>query len=83
MMQHREGTYAGFTKRYGVHHLVYYEFHEVMDDAITRETRIKKWQRAWKVRLIHATNPEWLDLFDPEEGIKEPPADVARRYREP
>jgi putative endonuclease len=48
--------------------LVYYEFHETIDFAIVRETRIKKWKRAWKVRLIHSMNPEWIDLFDGYNG---------------
>ena len=78
MMRHRTGADEGFTKRYKVHTLVYCEFHATMDEAITRETRIKKWQRAWKVRLIHDLNPEWTDLFDPEIGVKVAPADAAR-----
>ncbi len=61
---HRQKLVEGFTKRYGVTRLVYYEFHRTMDDAIRRETQIKKWKRAWKVRLILQTNPEWHDLFD-------------------
>ena len=52
----------GFTKRYGVHHLVYYEMHHTMPEAILREKRLKKWNRAWKVRLIESMNPEWVDL---------------------
>ena len=50
------------TKKYGVQRLVYYEMHETMDGAILRETRMKKWKRAWKVRLIHEMNPEWREL---------------------
>ena len=52
--QHREGISDGFTKRYGVHHLVYYELHGAMSDAIQREKRIKRWPRAWKIGLIAA-----------------------------
>jgi putative endonuclease len=60
--------------------LVYYEFHETIDFAIVRETRIKKWKRAWKVRLIHSMNPEWIDLFDGYNGaIKLSPVDLLRR----
>ena len=81
MMRHRTGADAGFTKRYNVHMLVYCEFHPTMDLAIIRETRIKKWERAWKVRLIHQTNPEWTDLFDAEIGVKLAPADVERLSR--
>jgi putative endonuclease len=79
--EHKQDLLEGFTKKYGVHILVYYEFHETMDFAITRETRIKKWKRAWKVRLIHSMTPEWIDLFDGDNGaIKLGPADMYRRY---
>ena len=64
MSEHKQGIFPGFTKRYGVKTLVYYEFHTSVDDAITREKRIKEWQRAWKIRLILSVNPQWLDLFD-------------------
>jgi len=50
----------GFTKQYGVHTLVYFEVHA--DEAIQREKRLKKWNRAWKIRLIEEMNPEWKDL---------------------
>lgn len=77
MTMHRQKLIEGFTKRYGVTRLVYYEFHETMDSAILRETQIKKWKRAWKVRLILQTNPEWLDLFDAHTGEIFPlPSDV-------
>ena len=56
--------------------------HETMEQAIQRETRIKKWKRAWKVRLIQEMNPEWLDLFDEKWGsINEGPADIERFHR--
>lgn len=61
--EHKEGVVAGFTKRYGVHSLVWYEVHETMDAAITREKQIKEWQRAWKLELIEAANPGWRDLY--------------------
>ncbi|MCH9808384.1 MAG: GIY-YIG nuclease family protein [Alphaproteobacteria bacterium] len=77
---HKQDLVEGFTKRYAVHRLVYYEMHETMPDAINRETRLKKWKRAWKVRLIEQMNPEWLDLFDEKNGvIREGPADLTRR----
>lgn len=60
--QHREGLIGGFTKDYGVQRLVWFEQHGTMDSAITREKRIKKWNRAWKVRLIEEANPDWRDL---------------------
>jgi putative endonuclease len=76
---HKQDLVDGFTKTYGVHTLVYYEFHETMDAAITRESRIKKWKRTWKVRLILSFNPEWLDLFDDNTGtILDGPADIER-----
>lgn len=62
--EHREGIIDGFTKKYGLKRLVYMERHEDIANAIRRETRLKHWPRAWKVRLIHATNPDWNDLYD-------------------
>jgi putative endonuclease len=59
---HRNGTVEGFTKQYGVHTLVYVEVHDGMYEAIQREKRLKKWNRAWKIRLIEEMNPEWQDL---------------------
>jgi putative endonuclease len=61
--EHREGIVPGFTKRYGVKTLVYYELHATMDAAITREKQIKEWQRAWKLALIEERNPDWSDLY--------------------
>ncbi len=78
---HKQDLIEGFTKRYGVHRLVYYEMHDMMPDAIRREKRLKKWNRAWKVRLIESMNPEWTDLFDEFWGaINEGPTDRARRH---
>jgi len=62
--QHREEVTRGFTKRYGVKRLVWFEIHERMDTAIGREKSIKRWQRAWKVQLIEADNPTWRDLAE-------------------
>lgn len=77
---HRQDLLDGFTKKYGVHQLVYYETYGTMYAAILRESRIKKWKRAWKVRLIQEMNPEWRDLFDDMWGeIADGPADVTRR----
>ena len=61
--QHRNDLVEGFTKKYGVHRLVYYELHADMTEAIQREKRLKKWNRAWKIELIEKENPEWLDLW--------------------
>lgn len=61
--EHREGLVKGFTKRYQIKLLVYYEVHQEIQEAILREKRIKRWLRAWKLQLIEASNPEWLDLW--------------------
>jgi putative endonuclease len=61
---HRTDSVDGFTKRYRVHRLVYVEFHDTMDAAITREKQLKKWRRAWKLEIIERANPKWRDLFD-------------------
>jgi putative endonuclease len=62
--QHKNDLVESFTKRYGVHSLVWFESHANMDSAIAREKAIKNWRRAWKLRLIEASNPEWRDLYD-------------------
>jgi putative endonuclease len=62
--EHRNGTIDGFTKRYRLHRLVYFERHEDVVSAIRRETNIKGWPRAWKIRLIRGLNPDWDDLYD-------------------
>ena len=62
--EHREGAVKGFTKRYGLKRLVYYERFDDVRDAIQREKTIKHWSRAWKVRLIHGMNAEWNNLYD-------------------
>lgn len=64
--QHKEGLAEGFTKKYGVKLLVWYEQHETMESAIMREKAIKEWQRVWKIKLIEQANPAWDDLY---EGI--------------
>ena len=60
--QHKNDVVEGFTKKYGVHTLVYYEVHEEMRSALTREKQIKKWKRSWKLALIEKQNPTWRDL---------------------
>jgi putative endonuclease len=62
--EHRTGAVAGFTKRYGLKRLVYFEQFDDIETAIQREHNIKHWPRAWKVRKIMADNPDWNDLFD-------------------
>lgn len=70
--QHREGLAEGFTKKYGVKTLVWYEQHATMESAIAREKALKKWNRAWKLRLIEETNPQWRDLWPEINGETEP-----------
>ena len=62
--QHKNNLVQGFTERHGVHTLVWYERHETMESAITREKQIKWWQRAWKIGLIERDNPGWRDLYE-------------------
>ena len=62
--EHRSDSVEGFTKRYSVHHLVYYELHGSMLAAIQREKQLKKWNREWKLELIEKNNPTWKDLWD-------------------
>ena len=62
--KHKNNIVEGFTKRYMVKQLVWYELHESMESAIMREKRIKDWKRAWKLELIESKNPDWLDLYD-------------------
>jgi putative endonuclease len=62
--EHRSGAVNGFTRDYGLHSLVFAEFHETMADAILREKRIKKWRRVWKLELIEEHNPQWRDFYD-------------------
>jgi putative endonuclease len=61
--QHRLDLVEGFTRRYRVHALVWFEVHETMESAIVREKAIKAWKRAWKLELIENANPDWRDLF--------------------
>ena len=65
---HKQDLIEGFTKKYRVHRLVYYEMHPSMEAAIGREKRLKRWNRAWKYRLIEQINPEWLNLHDAADG---------------
>ncbi len=64
LVVHREELLEGFTARYHLHQLVYFELYDDPSDAILREKRIKKWRRDWKIALIEKENPEWDDLFD-------------------
>jgi len=62
--RHREGQGSEFCGKYGLNQLVYVERHERIEDAIAREKAMKRWKRAWKLRLIRQMNPHWLDLFE-------------------
>lgn len=61
--QHRAGVIEGFSKKYNVHRLVYYEVFEDLDAAFLRERQMKKWNRCWKTELIEKDNPDWKDLY--------------------
>ena len=61
--QHKNDQADGFTKRYRIHTLVWYEVHEEMESAILREKALKAWKRLWKIELIESMNPEWRDLY--------------------
>ena len=62
--EHKNNFVDGFTKKYHVHHLVWYEIHDSAETAIAREKQIKKWKRTWKLELIEQINPKWIDLYE-------------------
>ena len=62
--EHKEGLVEGFTKKYNVKMLVWYEQHDTMESAIQREKHIKKWNRSWKLKFIEEANPDWQDLYE-------------------
>jgi len=62
--QHRDKSRPGFTAKYGVSILVWYEAHDTREGAFRRERQIKEWRRAWKLRLIEERNPTWRDLYE-------------------
>ncbi|MGI9406889.1 MAG: GIY-YIG nuclease family protein [Hyphomicrobiaceae bacterium] len=68
MAQHAQHLIEGFTAKYDVTQLIHFECYATMDDAIAREKALKRWRRAWKVKLIEQTNPEWRNLYDVETG---------------
>jgi putative endonuclease len=61
--EHKQQLRPGFTAKYGVHMLVWYEVHETRESAFVRERQMKKWRRAWKLELIERGNPDWNDLY--------------------
>jgi len=62
--EHKNDLVEGYTKRYKVHNLVWYELHDNMDAAIEREKNMKEWKRVWKIKLIEKDNPNWNDLYE-------------------
>jgi putative endonuclease len=62
--EHRQGVIDGFTRRYGLKRLVYYERYEDIRDALQREKNLKHWPRVWKLALVHDLNPDWDDLYE-------------------
>jgi putative endonuclease len=72
--QHKNDILGGFTEKYEVHLLVYYEIHDTMPSAILREKQLKEWHRKWKIRLIQSSNPSWRDLYDDIAGGSQPKA---------
>jgi len=62
--EHKNKIADGFTKKYGVHMLVYFEQSNSIESAIIRESQLKKWNRAWKLKIIEQTNPQWIDLYE-------------------
>ena len=62
--QHKNKVVKGFTEKYGVHKLVYYEYTNDVYSAVSREKQLKNWKRQWKLNLIESSNPYWIDLYD-------------------
>lgn len=62
--EHRQGFGSKFTSKYNLKRLVFAETHATIQDAVTRERRLKKWKRAWKIELIETLNPDWHDLYE-------------------
>ncbi|MGD9815845.1 MAG: GIY-YIG nuclease family protein [Hyphomonadaceae bacterium] len=81
--QHREGLIHGFTRKYGVTRLVWFEAHDCVAAAYKREQLIKRWRRAWKLALIEKLNPQWLDLYPSIAGFGPPLDHVLRSSASP
>lgn len=64
MCEHKNNLIEGFTKKYNIHSLVYFEMFSNIHDALTREKQLKKWERKWKLELIEKENKDWKDLYD-------------------
>ena len=76
--EHRHGAVPGFTRKYHVHMLVWFQEFATIDEAIQREKTMKEWRRAWKINLIEETNPHWQDLYPLLPGVKPIPKDWPR-----
>ena len=79
VFEHKTRQVPGFTTKYGVDRLVWYEPHQDIKNAITREKRIKRWRRQWKINLIEKDNPDWNDLYPGLGGID--PAELAPQHQ--
>jgi putative endonuclease len=64
IVAHKDGTLPGFTRKYGVKTLVWFQYFDSMEEAIRREKQLKEWKRGWKIELIEKLNPVWRDLFE-------------------
>ena len=64
VIEHREGVFCGFTRKYGGSRLVWFQAHDDIGAAYAHEQRVKRWHRAWKLELIEKSNPQWRDLYD-------------------
>jgi putative endonuclease len=79
VLQHKNGTFEGFSKAFGCKRLVWFEAHPTMGQAILREKQIKRWRRDWKLALIEAENPQWRDLSEDWFEIPEGPLSWTQR----
>ena len=68
ILQHRDGQGSAFARRYNLTRLVYYEWHDSIEEAIIREKRVKAWKRMWRIELIESKNPGWDDLYEQLNG---------------
>ena len=79
--QHRDGEFDGFTRKHGCKLLVWFETHDDVEAAIRREKLIKRWRRAWKIALIEARNPEWVDLAPAFRGAERFPWETVAEFQ--
>jgi putative endonuclease len=79
MDEHRAHSFSGFTKKYDVTKLVWFETHETRESAFVRERQMKKWRRLWKLELIERSNPGWRDLFEGMDDLMQKPGSPLSR----